>query len=736
MAFAAGTAWRVRSDGASSNGGGFNTASAGTNYANQAAAQVTYTDLVIDAVTNTKITSAAFPFTALHEGNIINVTGGVGFTVQRVQIVSVALGVATCEKAVGTTGSTGGAGKLGGGLSAPSQVTALPVSGNTVYIKKATYTTAATITFAVAGGDGTPVTYIGYNSTDTDNDGPTIQSSNALASPVVSFTGFNSIVRNLVVDGNSLSNRAFDMSGQDSWCENIHTINSLLSGLRLLGGQEWAYRCKASACGGTGADNFGIGGVSGSTFIDCEATANANGFASFNAAPLFIRCLAHANVKSGFYAFGADGLSCINCVSDGNTLDGIRLTQTFPINAMVLRDNLLTNNGGYGLQSETVNYTTIAASIAASKWANNAFYNNTTGLRNQVPSGTGDITLSADPYTNRAGSDWTLNSAAGGGALLRGVATEQIGLLGSPLTGTSYLDVGAYQSSAVPAVPEPVPTALPTPPDYDDVQIPTDISRGAVGGSMKPTRFLQMPSGREQRIKLWSASRKRWSIQYEARTPDMADDLIAFWEARDGGARAFRMKDWSEYTVTDGALVPDGSPNVQLIRSYSSGSQTRTHNIFAPVSATVVVKKNGSTFAGWSVDYDTGVVTLPVVITKAITAITQAASAVVTVGAAHGFATGDLAYLSGIVGMVEANGLVGEVTATAATTITVDIDSSAFTAYISGGTAVKYLTTSDVLTWSGEHDYPVRFDSLQQQITQDDVFVRSWLSLDLIEVVG
>jgi len=274
--------------------------------------------------------------------------------------------------------------------------------------------------------------------------------------------------------------------------------------------------------------------------------------------------------------------------------------------------------------------------------------------------------------------------------------------------------------------------ALPSPPFYDDVSVPQDLSRDAVSGSMKPSRLIRMPSGREQRVKLWSGSKKRWTLPFEQRPLSQADTLIAFWEARDGGQRAFRFRDPSENSVTDQALAPDGSPYVQLVRTYSSGGQTRTKNIFAPV-ASIVVKKNGGTITPAAVSYTSGVVTLPVILQKSITAISQAASAVVTVGAAHGFAVNDKVYLSGISGMVEANGLVGTVTATAATTITVNIDSTLFTAYTSGGTATKYLTTMDTLTWTGTHDYVARFEAIQQEMVHDDAFIRSW-SVPLIEV--
>jgi hypothetical protein len=71
---------------------------------------------------------------------------------------------------------------------------------------------------------------------------------------------------------------------------------------------------------------------------------------------------------------------------------------------------------------------------------------------------------------------------------------------------------------------------------------------------------------------------------------------------------------------------------------------------------------------------------------KTITGITQAASAVVS-SAAHGLTTGTFVRFDGVAGMAQMNGLVGKITAAPANTFTVDIDSTLFSAYTSGGTA-------------------------------------------------
>ena len=69
-----------------------------------------------------------------------------------------------------------------------------------------------------------------------------------------------------------------------------------------------------------------------------------------------------------------------------------------------------------------------------------------------------------------------------------------------------------------------------------------------------------------------------------------------------------------------------------------------------------------------------------------VTGITKAAAAVCT-AAAHTRVVGDVVAFAAVVGMTEINGLTGVVTAIAAGTFTVNIDSTGFTAYASGGTA-------------------------------------------------
>lgn len=91
---------------------------------------------------------------------------------------------------------------------------------------------------------------------------------------------------------------------------------------------------------------------------------------------------------------------------------------------------------------------------------------------------------------------------------------------------------------------------------------------------------------------------------------------------------------------------------------------------------------------------------------QTITAITAASSAVVTIstgGASNPFAIGNTIAFAGVVGMTQINTAVGTVTAiggvTTAWTITTNINSSAFTAYSSAGTAASFSAQNTIWTF-------------------------------------
>ena len=155
----------------------------------------------------------------------------------------------------------------------------------------------------------------------------------------------------------------------------------------------------------------------------------------------------------------------------------------------------------------------------------------------------------------------------------------------------------------------------------------------------------------------------------------------------------------------------------QLRKEYGRGKTALSsigrpyRTIYKPVSGKFSVAIAAITLPAsqYSVDTTTGQVTI-VAVTDTITAISQAAQAVVTVGS-HTFVAGMTVGFSSVVGMTEINGMRGTIVSITGTTITVDIDTTGFTAYSSGGTVQTMPMSGEAVTGGCEFDIPVAFES-------------------------
>ncbi len=413
MAFAATTEWDVRTTGNAANGGGFNTASAGTDYSQQDSPQVTYTDLVIDGVTNTKLTSAANPFTSAHVGNIINITSGTGFTVQRVQIVSVTSGAATCDKSCGTLGSTGGNGRLGGSLTTIAAAVALCVSSNSIHIKSGTYT----VTSAIDNGTGGIwIKFVGYGTTHLDRGTrPIITTATNSVNLFQLGSSKNRMERLKFTSTAGVRFAAVSLQNSDSAVEIVDCINDGCNQLLYSTSSDrpsFVVNCEST----NGANAVNLKNnihVIGCYFHDnsgnaIEATTNNNQIIS-----AFVSQSIIADNGAGVVAPTNANVVIEQCTITGQTGNGVTLTA--PI-SLTLVNNIIYDNGGYG----------VSCSVEPPVYAqySNAFGSNTSGNRNNFTSDSTDVTLTADPFTNAAGGDYSLNATAGGGAACRDAGTQ------------------------------------------------------------------------------------------------------------------------------------------------------------------------------------------------------------------------------------------------------------------------------------------------------------------------
>jgi uncharacterized protein (TIGR02217 family) len=277
-------------------------------------------------------------------------------------------------------------------------------------------------------------------------------------------------------------------------------------------------------------------------------------------------------------------------------------------------------------------------------------------------------------------------------------------------------------------------------------RFPEAIAYGATGGPEYKTDVVILDSGAEQRNARWAQARLRYTVDMPL-MPDKRGELVAFFRAMKGRAHGFRLKDWLDYQVdiTNGRLgtstVGTGYAAYQLYKYYERGLN-EYRSIRKPVVGTVQIYRGGALqtagagAGNYALDTTTGVVTFVADISRNITNVSIASSAVVTMATAMtGLTSGKSFYISGVNGTVGTvlNGLVHTVTGVSGSQYTISTNTTGL-AYTSGGLAALYPQTTEVLTWSGEFDVPVRFDSDYLSLTMETHTVSRMDAIQLIEI--
>jgi len=157
---------------------------------------------------------------------------------------------------------------------------------------------------------------------------------------------------------------------------------------------------------------------------------------------------------------------------------------------------------------------------------------------------------------------------------------------------------------------------------FHEVRFPANLSFGSVGGPERRTEVVALTNGFEERNTPWSQSRRRYDAGVSLRSLDDIQDLIAFFEARQGQIHAFRWKDWADYKSGrasqavrfDDQLIGSGdgvTRDFQLIKTYASGAEAHARLIAKPVAGSVRVGLQGDELAEgvhFSVDPTSGFV--------------------------------------------------------------------------------------------------------------------------------
>ena len=429
------TAWEVRVTGADTNGGGYTNLVPGTSvdYSQQAAAQLSPTDLA--CANSTTLTSAVGGFTASMQGNLIQIAGGTNFTAGFYQIVAYTNSntVALDRNPTSGAAATLGTGAIGGALATPGKAFAAMLGSNICWIQQGVYSLPAVLPALAGGGSGAPVCVFGYKAIRGDGDGdanygncPTLRAVTGFpttggTSNLLKLSGNYYLIRNLILDANSIAVGGGYYSGAGIHCDNVKVMGFTGVGV-TFNSNFWASRCTvAGGLAGSTAAFLGNGVASAGQFLfGCVAQGNAcPGFLANGPGVSVVRCLAIGNTGAGSHGIylsngsgaGQGGTLLENTVA-GNGGDGIRLINT-PLDQGQIRGNLIANNGGYGLHAMT-------SGTAYTDSDYNGFYNNTSGSYLNVPAGAHDATATADPFVSSAGGNYALNNSGLGGGLFRG----------------------------------------------------------------------------------------------------------------------------------------------------------------------------------------------------------------------------------------------------------------------------------------------------------------------------
>jgi len=350
----------------------------GIDFSQQDTAKLVITDLVIDAVTDTNVTSVLTPFHVAYVGNYIHTTAGTGFSQGWFEVVSVSGVIATLDRDSGNISSTGGTSKLGGALSLNSTLDddffEAVIGGNQVFFKNGSYTLGEAVSVASASAtEANPIFYTGYNTLRGDN--PLTSSCPVIACAALAFSLAQfKIISNFVITGTGTSVLAFSA---DSFLRNVKIINTSTTANRdcfsASGSGVSAYGCEFVSQNG---EAYAPGG-SGGHLTRCYIHDSAGGFIGVSGGShcYFNSCLFESIRGIGLQLGGSQYFEVHNCTFYGRESKigtGIQIENAIaPVHII---DNIF-----YGL---TTGITQLTAQQKSNTGFRNNFYNNTTDVSN------------------------------------------------------------------------------------------------------------------------------------------------------------------------------------------------------------------------------------------------------------------------------------------------------------------------------------------------------------------
>ena len=149
---------------------------------------------------------------------------------------------------------------------------------------------------------------------------------------------------------------------------------------------------------------------------------------------------------------------------------------------------------------------------------------------------------------------------------------------------------------------------------FDDIAYPLPLGLDATIAPEFSTTVAVTASGHERRNSLWSDARLRFDVGPGIRSEAELGTLIAFFRARRGPARGFRLRDPSDFSSRAMTGVPTAGDQLlgsgdgvltsfPLLKRYGEGAEAQVRRITRPQFDTLVVSVGGVLAVGnWTLD--------------------------------------------------------------------------------------------------------------------------------------
>lgn len=434
------------------NGGGFVFGATGTDFSQQDAPQFSFTDLASTSGSTNPcvVTSASHNFGATDVGNLIHIISGTNFLASWYSIVSAAGNAATLDRACGSAASISGGtwreggrfATIGGAVTVADSTTVMPGGASATAVIHVKNNANYVLTSSISVGSNTNIAFVCYSATHGDNAGQctvtTATNSTALFTiSSRSYTFDQFIFTNTAATpavGLQINSGVMIAVRNSSFSGFTQGLNSSASELQLIGVEV--------------KNSTGIGVAGGFMVIYGSWIHNNAGTANVQSSfPHIINSIISNATAIGVQANGGPGVGmCINSDIANNGTDGWAGTGS----SFTMINCPIYGNGGFGVRGPSTGLASNVFPINLGE--TNGYGNNTsgdrtgytaiTGAMNGNAAALGDVSLSANPFTSA--TNFALNTTAGGGAALAGIAFP-----GTFPTGATVgtLNAGAVQTS-------------------------------------------------------------------------------------------------------------------------------------------------------------------------------------------------------------------------------------------------------------------------------------------------